>query len=148
MLEMGQEFSLEFSLADRFRALVKLPAPMRDLFIDLLPNVECMYVRMFVCYKKGSVSFDPNNPKFTQKIKDQGLHGTGNKFYLTENGAEFAEKSLKMGSVAMKTAFRLQATSRQPASSPGILLVLITIIKMILIILIIMIRHTQIFFPL
>ena len=25
---------------------------------------------MFVCYKKSSVTFDPNNAKFTQKIDD------------------------------------------------------------------------------
>ena len=27
---------------------------------------------MFVCYKKGSVTFDPNSAKFTQKIDDCG----------------------------------------------------------------------------
>ena len=29
-----------------------------------------MYVCLFVCFKKGSISFDPNNAKFTQKIDD------------------------------------------------------------------------------
>ena len=35
-----------------------------------MPNVVFMYV--FVCYKKSSVTFDPNNAKFTQKIDDCG----------------------------------------------------------------------------
>ena len=26
---------------------------------------------LFVCYKKGSVTFDPNNAKFKQKINDR-----------------------------------------------------------------------------
>ena len=32
----------------------------------------CMYVFacLFVCYKKGSATFDPNNATFTEKIND------------------------------------------------------------------------------
>ena len=41
-----------------------------SLFFYFLPNVVCMYVCvcLFVCYKKGSVTFDPNNATFIQKI--------------------------------------------------------------------------------
>ena len=30
----------------------------------------CVWVCLFVCYKKGSITFDPNNTTFTQKIDD------------------------------------------------------------------------------
>ena len=71
-------------------------------FIYLLPNVVCMcvFVCLFVCYKKGFITFDPDNAKFTQK--DQWFHGKGNKLYSTEHSAELTEKSFKMCSVAMK----------------------------------------------
>ena len=61
-----------------------------------------MYVHvsacLFVCYKKGSITFDPNNATFT---KHQWLH-MSNKLYSAKNGADLPEKSLKMRSVAMK----------------------------------------------
>ena len=57
-----------------------------------------MYV--FVCYKKSSVTFDPNNAKFTQKIDDCG--GWVINFIQPKNGAELAGKNLKMCLVTMK----------------------------------------------
>ena len=41
---------------------------------------------------KGSVGFDPNNAKFTQKIDE--CSGRVNALYSTENGAALAEKSI------------------------------------------------------
>ena len=67
---MGQNFSVEFSFAVRLWGSYQKSCPMGSLFLYLLPNVVCMYVCLFVCYKKGSITFDQNNVIFTQKIDD------------------------------------------------------------------------------
>ena len=73
------------------------------LFVIRKASYVCVCVYLFVClfvsHKKGSVTFDPNNAKFPQKIR---LHGMGNKLYSTKNDAELAEKFLKMCLVVMK----------------------------------------------
>ena len=45
-----------------YRALFKLPVRTGEF------NYYPMFVCMCVCYKKGSVTLDPNKAKFTQKI--------------------------------------------------------------------------------
>ena len=59
-----------------------------------------MYV--FVCLlMKGSISFDPNNAKFTQKI-DKCTRSVITTLYLTKNGKEPTKKSLQICSATMK----------------------------------------------
>ena len=53
----------------------------------------CVFVCLFVCLFACSVTFDPNNATFTQKIDDY-MGGVMN--------CSSTEKSLKMCSVAMK----------------------------------------------
>ena len=40
-----------------------------SVYFKLL-NVACMYMCLFVCYEKGSITFDLKNATFTQKIDD------------------------------------------------------------------------------
>ena len=49
---------------------------------------------------KGSISFNPNNAKLTQKI-DECTGIVIATLYSTENSAELTEKSLQMCSVTM-----------------------------------------------
>ena len=55
---------------------------------------------VFVCYKKGSVSFDPSNIKFAQKFDD--CTGRVINFIQQKTLQNWLKKSLKMGSVTMK----------------------------------------------
>ena len=72
LVEMGQEFSLEFSFADHLQAFIEIPVPVGEYFFTYYLMFVCMYVCicLFVCYKKGFITFDPNNATFTQKIDD------------------------------------------------------------------------------
>ena len=88
-LEMGQEFSVVLVCRAFTGHLLNFLSLWGSLFIYYLMLYVCMHV--FVCYKKGSITFDPNNATFTQKIDYTGR-------VMTENGAELSEKSLKMGS--------------------------------------------------
>ena len=64
-LEMGQDFSIEFSSAEHFRSI---PPPYGG--VDLFSYYLLWYVCVLVCYKKDCVTFDPNDATFTQKIDD------------------------------------------------------------------------------
>ena len=81
------------------------------LFIYLLLNV-CMYVCicLFVWYKKGSITFDPNNTNFTQKIDD--CTGEVINFIQTITVQNWLKNPWKCAQSLWKTAFCLQATSR------------------------------------
>ena len=72
MIEMGEDFSLEFSFAEFLQGTYQTSCPYGGVysFIYYLMLYVCMYVCVFVCYKKGSNSFDTNNAKFIQKIDD------------------------------------------------------------------------------
>ena len=62
----------------------------------------CMYVWLFVCLlMKGSISFDPNNAKFTQKIHECMGHVI-NYIWLKTVHNRVKNQSLKMASVTMK----------------------------------------------
>ena len=60
-LKWGKIFP-KFSFAEHFKDTYY-----GRLFIYLLPNIVCMYVCLFVI-KRGAVTFNPNNAKFTLKI--------------------------------------------------------------------------------
>ena len=116
---MGQAFSVEFSSADRLQGQL-LKCRSLGKYISLLITQCCVYdmcvfVCLFVCYKKGSVIFYPNNATFKQNIDDC---------------IELVIKFIFDRKQCISECARLQG----PAQEAGLLCLIITIVIKILII--------------